>query len=257
MAYWEGTLSLINEIEEKHLEDKLPYIKEFEKKKRRQFEDYFATAPNFVLDACSVAYLEKGDILLEENTEADTIYFVGKGVIKAVDYSVFGAKYDFMRFDDTYALGGLEVLTNDKIYRTTLQAESKCIVVKLPRKVYERWIDSDTRVLRMEAANVSGYLLEQAKKSRAYILLQGTERIACILLDMYERGQNKGVLRVNATKNEFAELSGVSTKTIYRSFIKFEENDWITRNGNEFTMNEQQYQDCKIHMDKLVTRYRD
>lgn len=236
------------------LEKRLPFIKEFEKKKRLQFEDYFSTAPDWVLDACGVIYLEKDSILLRENTEADTIYFVGSGLIKAVDHRVLGVAYDFMRFDDTYAFGGLEVLTKDTLYRTTLQAGSKCVVVTLPRKIYERWLDSDPRVLRIEAGNVSGYLLEQARKSRACIFLQGSERLAYILLDMYERQQRDGVLRVKISQNELADLSGVCTKTVYRSIKMFETNDWLTRKGSSFTMNEQQYQNCKRYMDSLISR---
>lgn len=236
------------------LEDKLPFIKQFEQKKRIQFEEYFSTAPEWVLDACSVLYLEKDSIFVRENTAADTIYFVGKGLVKAVDYRVFGIAYDFMRFEDMYAFGGLEVLTKDELYRTTLQTGTNCIIAKIPRKIFERWLDMDPKVLRIEAKNVSTYLLEQARKSRACIFLQGSERLAYILLDMYERHQEDGVLSVKISQNELAELSGISTKTVYRSFKMFEENGWITRKGNSFTMNGQQYKECECYMDGRISR---
>lgn len=238
----------------KLLEEKLPFIKEFDKEKKQQFEEYFSTAPDWVLNACGVLYLKKGSVFVRENTTADTIYFVGKGQFKAVDYSVFGFAYDFMRFDAPYAMGGLEVLAKDKVYRTTLQTSTDCIIAKLPRNVFERWIDEDPKVLRIEAGNVSKYMLEQARKSRACIFLQGSERLAYILLDMYERQEKGGILNIKMMQNELAELSGLSTKTIYRSFKAFENNGWISRKGNGYTMNELQYRDCVRYMDNLISR---
>ena len=104
------------------LYEKLPYIMKVDKKRRTQFETYFRSAPDWVLDTCQIVPIKKGEILVQENAPVDTIYFVVSGTIKAVDYRVFGIAYDFMRFDDVYAFGGTEVLTRDDVYRTTLQA---------------------------------------------------------------------------------------------------------------------------------------
>ena len=124
----------------------------------------------------------------------------------------------------------------------------------MPRSIFEHWLDSDPRVLRIEAGNVASYLLEQARKSRACLFLQGSDRLAYILLDMYERHEKNGVLTVKLPQKEFAELSGVSVKTVYRSLKRFEELDWVTRKDNYFTINNKQYEECKKYMSDLVFR---
>lgn len=232
----------------------LPFIKKLDKKRREQFETYFYSAPDWVLEACQFVPLKKGAILVQENTPVDTIYFVVSGEIKAIDYRVFGIAYDFMRFEDVYAFGGTEVLTKDKVYRTTLQATTDCMVLKMPRKIFEHWLDSDPRVLRIEAGNVASYLLEQARKSRACLFLQGSDRLAYILLDMYERHAKKGVLTVKLQQKEMAELCGVSVKTVYRSLKRFEELNWIRRKENYFTIDKAQYENCQKYMSELVFR---
>lgn len=238
----------------RNLYERFPFIKDLKPKRRQQFEEYFYGAPLWVLDSCRVVHMAKNQILVKENAIANTIYFVGSGVIKAVDYRVFGIAYDFMRFDDVYAFGGLEVLTKDRLYRTTLQTGSECVVLKMPREIFEKWLDADPRVLRLEAMNVSKYLLEQARRSRACIFLQGPDRLGYILLDMYERQQTKGILTMRIPQEELAELCGVSVKTVYRSFKLFEKNGWITRNGRIFTMNEQQYELCGKYISSIVER---
>lgn len=237
-----------------NLYKKLPYIMKLDKKRRLQFETYFRSAPDWVLDTCQIVPIKKDTILVQENTPVDTIYFVVSGKIKAVDYRVLGIAYDFMRFDDVYAFGGTEVLTRDEVYRTTLQTTTDCMVLKMPRSIFEHWLDLDPRVLRIEAGNVASYLLEQARKSRACLFLQGSDRLAYILLDMYEHDAKNGVLTVKMSQNEFAELCGVSVKTVYRSLKRFEELDWISRKGNYFTLDKKQYEDCTQYMSDLVFR---
>ncbi len=232
---------------------KFPMIKGLEKKSRLQFEDYFSSAPDWVADACRLVELKKNEILVKENMPADTVYFVFSGNVKAVDYRIFGMAYDFMHFSDIYAFGGLEVLTKDKFYQTTLEAATDCIAIKLPRTVYEKWLAMDSRVLELEAGNVAKYLLEQGKSSRAFLFLQGADRLLYILLDMYER-QQKDVLKVNLSQTELAELSGICVKTVYRSMKTFEKNDWVTREGKRFTMNRAQYDKCEEYMSHFVLR---
>ena len=231
-----------------------PFLKRMPKKQRCQFEAYFSDAPEWLLNESQIVEMEKNTILVEENAPADTIYFIGRGSVKAVDYRRCGIAYDFTRFDDVYALGGLEVLTGDEKYRTTLQTMTNCTVVKIPRVIFEKWLNSDVRVMRLEARNVATYLLEQGRNSRACLFLQGPDRLAYILLDMYERYQKDGVLFVKKKRSELSDLSGLCTRTIDRAINKFEENGWITRQGIPFTMNKEQYRQCNDYISALIER---
>lgn len=237
-----------------HLYQTFPFLKRIPKKQKEQFEQYFSNAPIWLLDAIRIVEMKKNTILVEENAPADTIYFIGRGSVRAVDYRRCGIAYDFTRFDDVYALGGLEVLTNDERYRTTLQTVTACTVVKIPRAIFEKWLNSDVKVMRLEAKNVATYLLEQGRNGRACLFLQGSDRLAYILLDMYERYQKDGVLFVKRKRSELSDLSGLCVRTINRSINKFEENGWITRQGIPFTMNKEQYKLCNEYISALIER---
>ena len=50
-----------------------------------------------------------------------TIFFIGSGIIEAIDYRVYGTPYDFMQFNRVYAFGGMEFLMDLDKYMTTLR----------------------------------------------------------------------------------------------------------------------------------------
>ena len=137
-------------MENKYLAKILPFLNEIEKERREQFEGYFRTAPMWLMDTFVVEELEKGTIFVQEGEPADMIYLIGKGLIKATDYRIYGINYDFTVFDKVYAFGGMEVIINLDKYQTTLQTVTKCTVLKIPKEGFKKWLDSDIVALQQE-----------------------------------------------------------------------------------------------------------
>ena len=108
-------------------------------------------------------------VFVKENTPVDTIYIIGRGMIKATDYRIYGITYDFMRFEGVYAMGGMEVIMDLDRYCTTLETVTPCTIVKIAKEKYARWLNSDIRALKLEAKIMGHYLFEQGKNSRAFL----------------------------------------------------------------------------------------
>lgn len=121
-------------MKHKYLQDALPFLKEVDKERQRQFEFYFRNAPLWVMDLLQSEELEPGTTFIRENEPADTIFFIGRGRAKATDYRISGIAYDFMKPKDLIALGGMEVIMELENYQTTWETETKCTVVKLPEQ---------------------------------------------------------------------------------------------------------------------------
>ena len=102
-------------------------------------------------------------VFVKENTPVDTIYIIGRGMIKATDYRIYGITYDFMRFEGVYAMGGMEVIMDLDRYCTTLETVTPCTIVKIAKEKYARWLNSDIRALKLEAKIMGHYLFEQGK----------------------------------------------------------------------------------------------
>ena len=107
-----------------YLHDVLPFLRELEREKQKQFETYFRTAPLWLMDLFQSEVMEAGITFIRENEPADTIFFVARGRVKATDYRVSGIAYDFMKPMNLIALGGMEVILGQDTYQTTLQTET-------------------------------------------------------------------------------------------------------------------------------------
>ena len=134
-----------------YLYDALPFLKDVEKERQEQFKEYFKSAPLWLMENFQIEELKKGTIFVREGEPADTIFFIGSGIIEAIDYRVYGTPYDFMQFNRVYAFGGMEFLMDLDKYMTTLRTVTDCVVVKLARNKFEKWMYSDIQSLKHEA----------------------------------------------------------------------------------------------------------
>lgn len=228
-------------MENTYLTKILPCLNEIEQDRREQFEQYFRTAPMWLMDTFSVEELEEGTIFVQEGRPADMIYFIVKGLIKATDYRIYGINYDFMMFEKVYAFGGMEVIINLDKYQTTLQTATKCTVLKIPKVCFKKWMDSDIVALQQESRLMGEYLLEQAKDSRMLLFLQGADRVAFLLMKRYRKYARNGILKMKGDRQELSDFTGLCVKTINRSIKKFKDNGMILTQGRYIMINEEQY----------------
>ena len=236
-------------MENKYLAQILPFLNEIEEERRKQFEEYFRTAPMWLMDTFVVEELEKGTIFVQEGEPADTIFLIGKGLIKATDYRIYGINYDFTVFDKVYAFGGMEVIINLDKYQTTLQTVTKCTVLKIPKERFKKWLDSDIIALQQESRLMGEYLLEQARDSRMLLFLQGADRVAFLLMKRYRKYAENGVMKMKGDRQELSDFTGLCVKTISRSIKKFKESGLITTQGSYILINYEQY--CR--MEKMIS----
>ena len=137
-------------------------------------------------------------------------------------------------------------------YLTTIQTIVPTTMLTIPRDKFTRWLKSDIKALKQESKNVTDYLYEQGQRSRAYLFLQGSDRLALQLVDMYKKYARNSMLHINDTRQELADSSGLCIKTVSRAMKKVEENKWITRTGNRLTMTEGQFKQLQAVVSKLI-----
>lgn len=239
-------------MEQKYLYRVLPFLDDIDTEKRLQLEEYFHTAPVWLMDSFKIEEMERGHIFVRENAPVDTVYVIAKGLIKATDYRVFGVAYDFMHFEGTYAMGGMEVVMDLDYYRTTLQTVTPCTVIAIPKQQFKKWLDTDIKALKQESKAITEYLVRETRQGRAFLFLQGVERLKMLLTQKYEAYNSNGVFETSSTRTELAEESGLCVKTINRSVKKLEEEGLIGRKGNHITMSQQQYLTMKDTVSKIL-----
>ena len=96
------------------------------------------------------------------------------------------------------------------------------------------------------------YLLEQGRSSRAYLFLQGSDRLAMLFVERYEKYAKKGVLNMKGDRQSLSDATGLCVKTINRAVKKFSDEEIITKNGRQIVIDPNQYIRLKSIVDTVI-----
>lgn len=228
-------------MEQATIDKVLSLIGQLQGKQREYLETYFNEAPVWLLDACNIVKYEKDTIFIRENTLVENVYILVKGKVKLLDYRILGINYDYMWLEAVKTFGPMEIILNLERYQTTLMTTTPCTMLVISKGKFEKWMKGDINALLLESNMMASYLLEQARKERIFIFMQGTDRVAYLLSQMYEETAKDNVCTIKLTRQELSDCTGLSVKTINRSIAKLQEENYINRSGNKIVIHEEQY----------------
>lgn len=207
--------------------------------------NYLSCAPEWLLDSIQLINIKKNTIFIRENAKVDSVYILVDGMVKAIDYRFLGNSYDYMWFYPVKTFGGMEILLELDHFQTTLSTMTSCKMLIISKNIFEKWMKSDINALSMEVKTMGSFLLEEVKRERVYLFMQGSDRLIYILTLLYEQTGIDNVCTIKLTHQDLADSTGLSVKTINRSLKKLEEETYITRLGNKIIINEHQYKKMK------------
>lgn len=245
-------------MENKFLDEALPFLQNIPKERREKFYRYFQNAPLWLLNCFVVEELPADTTFIRSGDPVDTIYFIGQGIIKGTDYRVYGIAFDFMIFTDVYAYGGMEVIMDIDTYKTSLLTVTDCTVLKIPKAQFAKWIKSDIRALGHEAKLMGEYLLAQARNIRVFLFLQGADRLSMLLTILYEQQQAasldwQGNLFMRNDRQKLSDYTGLSIKTITRAMQKLEGDGLVSKKGRMLWVSHGQYLQMKENLSEILS----
>lgn len=221
-------------------------------REKEYLKEYFAKAPAWLMDSLQVVRLSKGDSFIKEGNKADCVYILVKGKVLALDCQVSEITYGFYDFEPVSVFGSMEILIDEDIFKRTLVTMKDSILLRISRSRFERWLKNDMEAFRSEVKSMGRSLVEQARKDRLYLLLSGLERVCLILYKLYEFHAAGGVFEHYISRESFAEMTGLSERTITRSLSELGRRGLISKNGrNIVIMNRQYFMLKEIINDKI------
>lgn len=216
---------------------------------------YLSNAPYWVLDSAQIVSKKKDTMFIEENTPVDFVYILLKGTVRAVDYRIKGVAYDYMWFQPGKTFGAMEVFYKIPLYMTTIMTVTDCTMLVMSKKNYERWIWDDKNALQMEIISTGNMLLDQNRTGRIFLFLQGMDRIIYFFVRNYNQQKQDNMAIFDISRQEIAERSGFSVKTVNRAVKKMEEEGYITKKGHKIIISEEQYLKMKGYLAPIVEEY--
>ena len=116
-----------------------PALKRISKNSKEQLKDYFSSAPIWILDSMNIKELKENEIFIESDEPAKDIFILVDGVVEALDVRIYDGAFAFKEFHGVYAFGGMEVIIQEDKYMATLRTVTKCTLIKISRKHFEKW----------------------------------------------------------------------------------------------------------------------
>lgn len=213
---------------------------------------YLSNAPYWVLDSAKIVTKKKETMFIEENAPVDYVYLLLNGTVRAVDYRVKGVAYDYMWFGPGKTFGAMEVFYKIPLYMTTIMTVTECTLLVMSKKNYERWIWDDKNALQMEIISTGNMLLEQNRMGRIVLFLQGMDRIIYFFVQNYKMQKQDNVAVFDISRQEIAERSGFSIKTVNRAVKKMVEEGYITKKGHKIIISEEQFLKMKNYLAPII-----
>lgn len=239
-------------LEEGNINKVMAILNNLSGERKEYLNKYLRNAPRWYLESMEIVQKDKNNIFIEEGTDVKFVYILIEGIVRAIDYRIFGIVYDYIWFDPIKTFGAMEILLKFEQYKTTLMTVTPCTMIKISRSKYETWMLNDMNALHMEIEDMGKSLLEQARKERVFLFLQGMDRIIYLFMDIYEKSNVDNQVVINQTRKEISERTGLSVKTINRSISKMEENGYIIKKGTKISIFEKEYKKIKEYLSPIV-----
>lgn len=223
----------------------LSAIEQMEGRPKEELRELFCNAPVWLLEECRIIELKKGEVLVREKDKVQFVYILIKGIVKACDFRILGIAYEFCHYEAVEILGGMELFVDTTGYMTTLITETPCRFLVIHREKFEEWMRSDCHALWIHTSHMTEYLLRETRKERAYLFLQGIDRVYLFLEHLYEQNAENGCYIVKITRQQISDETGLSIKTINRSLKQMALEGMIGIEGRQLQMTEEQYNRMK------------
>ena len=198
---------------------------------RIYLEQFLKNAPRWLLEEFQEVLLSKDTEFITESDPANTVYILLTGVVKATDLRIFPVVYDFIRFYPVEIFGAMEFLLGEETYKTTLITVTNCRFLKLSKDQFAKWVLNDINALKMFTASMTKYLLEQCRKERLFMFLQGEERVLLFLNDFYEKNHSDDKVIIDMSRNDLAKGTALSVRTVNRTVKELIKGGFLVKKG--------------------------
>ena len=215
------------------------------KESHMYLEKFLKNAPMWLLEEFHEVNISKDTEFVSENDPANTVYILLTGVVKATDIRVFPVVYDFIRFYPIEIFGAMEFLLREETYRTTLITVTNCKFLKLSREQFSKWVLNDINAMKMFTEAMTRYLLDQCRKERLYLFLQGEERVLLFLSDIYEKNGLADEIVINISRNDLAKGTALSVRTVNRTIKELIKEGFLVKKGRKLILPFEKYQEIK------------
>lgn len=223
---------------EKRANEVLNLIASLDSETQSYLNAYLKNVSISILEEFDIVSMKGGTTFIYEGTDVQKIFILVEGRVKATDQYLDGVNYEYMWFKPIKVFGVMELLLELKCYKSTLTTTMDSRFLVLSRSVYEKWLDYDDNMLRIEARNMGAYLLAQAKMARAFLFLEGKQRVLVFIMSTMNLNGEANAMHLSRQK--IADNTGLSVRTVNRVIKELTAKGYFCCQGMKILANKEQ-----------------
>lgn len=226
--------------------DKLP------PKLKCYFQHLFQVESNEFLKTCKIVTIRKNQRFVSTGENLDSIWICLSGVVKVMEEFTSGETYIFTKSPAPEIFGEMEALAEIPIFRASLVAETDCIFIVGSVEAYVEWLKRDGKFLYERTQHLLKRVMDEGRSNRAYLLLDGMERIKLYFIDRWVPCEDGALCVFKSTRQQIADETGYSVKTVNRVIKKLSEQDFLMVEGQRIIINDEQHRKILESIDEKV-----
>ncbi len=184
---------------------------------------------------CSV--YKKGSIVFQEGNRTNGFFCVNSGILKMYKTGIDG-KEQIIRFAKKGDIMGYRSILSGEAACTTAKVLEDAVLCFIPSKTLFNLVKTNSE-FSMELIQRTAHELGDANKYIMNIAQKTVrERLAEILLllkDTFDM-DSSGVLQINLTREELANIVGTATESVIRLLSEFKQDKLIALNGRKIAL---------------------
>ena len=108
-----------------------------------------------------------------------------------------------------------------------------------------KWVLNDINAMKMFTEAMTKYLLEQCRKERLFLFLQGEERVLLFLNDFYEKNRSEDKVIIDMSRNDLAKGTALSVRTVNRTIKELIKEGFLSKKGQKLILTFEKYMEIK------------
>ncbi|WP_045514728.1 Crp/Fnr family transcriptional regulator [Neobacillus niacini] len=204
--------------------------------------------------SCRMVKMKADTKFISANDHCNAIWILIEGHVRATEEQISGDVYVFTEFQAPELFGEMEGLAGISSYKATLVTSTDCKFIVLPMDSYLNWIRNDSQALFLRTRTIMSLVLEQSKNDRVYLFLDGIDRLMLYMTKYYRKHAKDKTCIIQMKRQQIADETGFSTKTVNRSIRKLSGNRLITIVGGKIVISERQYEQLVELIDKKISK---
>lgn len=220
-----------------------------------QMDSLLANMPAEIRTRCVVKNFPAQSRVVKKEDRVEYVYILIKGELKVINEFENGSIYIFSNILPLSFIGELEVLSGERTFALTIEAFTDSVAIRLPAEDFEKWLESDPRLLLMTARILAKKMYPTSAQNGIVLFRPGISKVQSFIINTYrEKSPDGGALLIAQKRQQIADEIGIGVKTIHRSIQKLKQDGLITLRKGKIHITNDQY----LKILSIVTKeYRD